>query len=392
MSGEGYPPLVPATPPSDDDRAAGAVPLAPASAPDLPPPPAALPAVASVVAPQPAAPPLVTTRGLLGASFELVMRSQTQMRRASFYIGAVVLGTVGPLALASWASLVLTFDDPFIPEDMGTVTAGGGLLVLLGTLAIAGLLVAAVESRVLAVTVVGGAMARRPVTTRQALARARSAFWRAVGASIVVAIPLTIVQTVVDQVTAPILLNAPEVSLVTSTLVTALVGAPLAYTLAGVVLGDVDPWEALKRSIRVYRVRRLAAVLVVLFETIAALLILFGISAGLDLLVRLVLALGLGPEAGPAGQAVMVAAIVALVFAFGTLLFTVQALTVTPQVVMFLGLTHATFGLDRVLPGGPDDPALRRPDRPRFRWFTPLMATGFALGAVGLALVVFAYA
>jgi hypothetical protein len=337
-------------------------------------------------------PPLVGTRALLAASFEVVMRSQAAMRRASFYIGAVVLGTVGPLALASWASIVLTLDDPFLGEDVGAATAGGGLLVLLGALAIAGLLVAAVESRVLAVTLVGGAMVSRPVTTRQALARARSAFWRSVGASVLVAIPLTIVQTVVDQVTAPVLLAAPEVSLLTSTLVTALVGAPLAYTLAGVVLGDVDPWEALKRSIGVFRVRRTAAMLVVLFETIAALLILFGISAGLDLLIRVFLALGLGPEAGPLGQAFMVAAIVALVFAFGTLLFTVQALTVTPQVVMFLGLTHATYGLDRVEPGGADDPASRRPDRPRFRWFTPAMLTGFLLGAVGLGLVVLAYA
>jgi hypothetical protein len=325
-------------------------------------------------------PPLVGTRALLAASFEVVMRSQAAMRRASFYIGAVVLGTVGPLALASWASIVLTLDDPFLGEHVGAATAGAGLLV------------AAVESRVLAVTLVGGAMVSRPVTTRQALARARSAFWRSVGASVLVAIPLTIVQTVVDQVTAPVLLAAPEVSLVTSTLVTALVGAPLAYTLAGVVLGDVDPWEALKRSIGVFRVRRTAAMLVVLFETIAALLILFGISAGLDLLIRVFLALGLGPEAGPLGQAFMVAAIVALVFAFGTLLFTVQALTVTPQVVMFLGLTHATYGLDRVEPGGADDPASRRPDRPRFRWFTPAMLTGFLLGAVGLGLLVLAYA
>lgn len=344
----------------------------------------------SVAAPPP--PPLVSTRGLLAASFEVVMRAQAEMRRASFYIGAVVLGTVGPLALASWASLVLTFDDPFLPEAPVAMDAGAGLLVLLGLLAAVGLLVAAVESRVLAVTVVGGSMARRGITTRQALARARSTFWRAVGASIVVAIPLTIVQTVVDEVTRPILLTAPEVSLVTSTIVTALVGAPIAYTLAGVVLGDVDPWEALKRSIRVFRVRPMAAVIVVVFETIAALLILFGISAGLDLILRVFQGLGLGPESGALGQAVMVAAIVALVFAFGTLLFTVQALTVTPQVVMFLGLTHAMHGLDRVAPGGRDDPDRPGLGRPPFRWFPPLMLLGFALGAVGLAGVVLAYA
>ena len=47
---------------------------------------------------------------------------------------------------------------------------------------------------------------------------------------------------------------------------------------------------------------------------------------------------------------------VAGVFAAGTLLFTITALTIAPQVLMFVGLTHATFGLDTVRPGGDGDP------------------------------------
>lgn len=183
-----------------------------------------------------------------------------------------------------------------------------------------------------------------------------------------------------------------EASVVTSTAVTALVGAPFAYTLAGVVLGDVDPFEALKRSFRVYGARKGAAMIVVVFETVAALLILFGISAGLDVVLRIFETLGLGPDTGPLALAVTTAGIVSIVFAFGTLLFTVMALTVAPQVVMFVGLTHATFGLDRVRPGGPDDP-----DRPRqpgtggFRWFPRPMLIGFLVGALGLAGLVSAY-
>lgn len=342
----------------------------------------------------PAAPPpaLVSTGRLVASAFELLGGSQAEMRRASFYIGAVVLGTVGPLALAAWSAFVLTFDDPFVPVDAPAADPGGAMLAILGILAGLGFGVAAVESRVLAVTVLGGAVAGRRITTRQALARTRASFWRAVGASIIVALPLAVVQAIVDQITRPILLSAPEVSVLTSTVVTAVVGAPLAYTLAGVVLGDVDPWEALRRSIRVYRVRRLAAVLVVLFETVAALLVLLGISAGADLLIRVVAALGLGPESGALGQALVVVAIVAIVFAFGTLLFTVQALTVAPQVVMFLGLTHASFGLDRVLPGGRDDPDLRRAGQPPFRWFTRPMLLAFLVGGLALALAVSSYA
>ena len=77
--------------------------------------------------------------------------------------------------------------------------------------------------------------------------------------------------------------------------------------------------------------------------------------------------------------------IVAVVFAFGTLLFTVYALTVAPQVVMFLGLTHATFGLDRVRPGGDRTTRTPRRGRRRFRWFTRPMLLGFvARASVGL--------
>ena len=51
----------------------------------------------------PPAPPLQSTRRLLGASFDLLTATSSEMRRASFYIGIIVLCTVGPFALASWA-------------------------------------------------------------------------------------------------------------------------------------------------------------------------------------------------------------------------------------------------------------------------------------------------
>ena len=211
-------------------------------------------------------------------------------------------------------------------------------------------------------------------------------FWYAVVASMIAGIPVLFVQGIVSSLVAPTSPEALEASsVITSTAVTALIGGPFAYVLAGVVLGDVDPFEALRRSFRVFRARKLAAAIVVVFETITALLVLFGITAGLDLVLRLFAGLGLGPQAGMLGLAVTTVGVVVVTFAFGTLLFTVMAITVAPQVVMFLGLTHASVGLDRVRPGGPDDPDIRRPGRPRFRWLTRSMLFGFALGAVGLA-------
>ncbi len=56
-----------------------------------------------------------------------------------------------------------------------------------------------------------------------------------------------------------VLREAADLSLVVTTLVAAIVGAPFAYTLAGVVLGDVGPIEAMRRSFRVFRARKAAA-------------------------------------------------------------------------------------------------------------------------------------
>jgi hypothetical protein len=310
------------------------------------------------------------------------------MRRASFYVGLIVLGTVGPLALASWGLLVTETERGFVPFESGPDTNVEALFAGLGVLAFVGLVVAWVESRTLAMTVLGGRMVERPVSTRRALARSRRMFWRAILASVIAGIPVLFVQGTVDSFVAPMFGFALEMSVITSTLVTALIGGPFAYVLAGVVLGDVDPFEALRRSFRVFRARKLAAAIVVVFETITALLVLFGIETGLDVVLRIFGGLGLGPEAATAGLAATTIGVVAVTFAFGTLIFTVTAITVAPQVVMFLGLTHATIGLDRVRPGGPDDPDIGHPGRPRFRWLTRSMLLGFVLGALGLAMTV----
>jgi hypothetical protein len=341
--------------------------------------------------------PLVPARRLLSVAFDLLVRSNADMRRASFYIGAVVLGTVGPLVLgvlimgteALFGPALDPTLDPFAAEQaVGSVALGGALLSVLAIIAVIGLLVAVIEGRNLGIMVLGGTMAGQPVTTRQALARSRKVFWPSVGAAFLVGLPVGLAQAAATAALDAVLVESAEIGVVVSTLVAAVVGAPFAYALAGVVLGDVGPVEAVRRSFRVFGARRAAAFIVVLFETIAFLLVVLGLSAGLDIVVRVFGVLGLGPDGGPIGFLLTALGIVAIVFATGTLLFTVYALTVAPQVVMFLSLTHATLGLDKVRPGGADDP-----DRPRrfdgpFRWFTRPLLTGWIVAALGLVGIV----
>ena len=355
--------------------------LAPISDAGMPPP---------MAAPPPGPPiPLVPTRRLLATSFDLLIKASNDMRRASFYAGGVTLGTVGPLVLAA-----LILEQEGVLDETAAMTGADAsaalVLLILSVIGFAGLMVAIIEGRNLGFLVLGGQMAGRPITTRQALARSRRIFWPSVGAAIVVGLVIGVAQAIVSALFEDVLEQSPEIGFALSTIVAAIVGAPFAYTLAGVVLGDVGPIEAIRRSFKVFRARRAAAVVIVLFESFAFLLVFLGLGAGLDLVIRVFQTLGLSPDAGPLGFALTVVGVVALVFAVGTLLFTVYALTVAPQVVMFLGLTHATYGLDVVRSGGRDDPAARG-RRGSSGWFTTGMILAFISAAVGLALIV-AYA
>ena len=89
---------------------------------------------------------------------------------------------------------------------------------------------------------------------------------------------MAIAQFVLDAVFEATLGRQTDVSIVSTTLIAALVGAPFAYVLSGIVLGDVDPFEATRRSFRVFRARKIAAAVVALFETAATVLVVVGLG------------------------------------------------------------------------------------------------------------------
>src|SRR4029079_5089868 len=190
----------------------------------------------------PPAPAVETTPHLIGASFELLNRSSDEMRSASFYIGLVILGTVGPFALASWALEVVSIHLTNA-EMRATLDAGAqGLLVFLSSIAVAGLLVAVVESRAMATALLGARMAARPLSAPGALARSRMSFWRVIVGSFIVAIPVGVAQSALSALFSTMVGKQTDLSVVSSTLAAALAGAPLAYVLSGIVLGDVSPF------------------------------------------------------------------------------------------------------------------------------------------------------
>lgn len=337
--------------------------------------------------PDPPMPPITSARRLLGASFDLLDQATPELRGGSFYIGAIMLGLVGPIALATWTFAVLGVDVGFDVTGFSGDERVIAWFVLLLVPAVIGLVVVSIESRSLATALLGARLVQRPLTVRQAVGRARATFWRALVAGLILTIPLGIIDEAGSSIAKMLAADAEATTFAIQIVVATVLGAPLAYLLTGVVLGDVDPFEAARRSWMVFRARKAAAALIALFAAVSSVLILFGLSAGLDIVLRVFDGLGLGPDSGPVGIAIVTGGIVVLTFAFGTLLFTATAISLAPQVVMFVSLTHATIGLDHVRAGGDRDPGRPNPGQRRFRWFPRPMLAGIALAWVALAVV-----
>ncbi len=102
-------------------------------------------------------PPVESTRRLLGASFDLLARSSPEMRPASFYVGLVILGTVAPLALAAWATIVTDVQRTAFESMVvlgPTYEAWDTFLVWIAGV---GFLVALIDARIIAVSLLGRA-------------------------------------------------------------------------------------------------------------------------------------------------------------------------------------------------------------------------------------------
>jgi len=161
----------------------------------------------------------------------------------------------------------------------------------------------------------------------------------------------------------------------------------------------VGALEAVRRSVRLALTRRRIALMVAVFAALAQYLLLFGLDAGGDLIVRVAEPLGLNPESGLLAVIAVAALASIFILALGTLQFTVVAIATSPQVAAFLSLTHYTGGLDRAqlaettvapppMPAvGPDGrPSYWNvPTAPRpFRWLTRPLLAGVAVALLAM--------
>jgi hypothetical protein len=282
------------------------------------------------------------TRQLVSRALDLMTRPDAGLRAASFYIGFIVLVTIAPIALL--AGLAATLDPEHVPVSPPPDTTALAVAMLLASIvAIPGYVVATIESRALATAVIGGLAEGRPLRLRESIAVVRRRFWHLFGAMVAVGIVTGIVGAMIQLPIAFALGNVEAVNYGLSLVIGTLLAAPFVYVPAGVVIGEVDAFEAIRRSIRLARRRRVLAVVVALFGILSQLLVLFGVSTGGDVVVRVVQSTGLADAFPPA---LVVPLVAALTFAYGTLLFLVEAVAAAPAVYAFEALTRYTHGLE----------------------------------------------
>jgi hypothetical protein len=386
-------------------------PLVPPPAPPIPIMPLTYETLEIAPAPPPAQPsPLEALPGtagrILGASFDLLVACRTELRRGSLYLGLILLLTVGPLVLLIWGMVVsgedlgLSLENPeSFSEAMATrLSQVAGAILATGLVATAGLVVTAVEGQAVAIALLASRAAGRPLSLRAAVVRSRAVFWRLVLGGLIVGIPLGIVEIAVQLIVGADGQRAQAAQLV-ATAIRTLVGVPFAYVATGIVIGDVGPLEAVRRSVRLASTRRRIALVVAVFAALAQYLLLFGLDAGGDLIVRVAGTLGLDPQSGPLAVVAVAGLASVFILALGTLQFTVLAVATAPQVAAFLSLTRYTGGLDRAQLAetavAPPAPAAVGPDgRPsywnvppapnRFRWLTRPLLIGVAVAMLAM--------
>jgi hypothetical protein len=336
------------------------------------------------------APVLPSARQLIGAGLDLALRTSSDLRAGSLAIGLQLLATLGPFVVLivvvlgrapDLLDLLADATPGATPDPRAAAIAGPlALSLIVGVLALVALFT---EGGIIAIALLAGRLIGRPVSLREALRRSRQVFWRVLAVSIVVQVVATIATSVFDAVAGPIL-GPSEALAISSAAVATVASAPFAYVEAGIVLGGAGVGLAIRRSIEMAQVRWRLAFLVAIAATLAQTLLFFGLAAGLDILVRIADALGLGLAAGDPTTFVTIAIVLAATAAAGSLVFTVGAIAAAPQVVAFVGLTHFTGGLDQAREGS----TTARP----VRWLTLPMALGIGIAVLssiaGVAAVV----
>ena len=323
--------------------------------PGAPPAPVeSLPSEPATVEALPSTPTMPSTLAIVSRGLDLNVAASAEIRRASLYVGLLWLLSAGPIAAVVWAFSAhqggfdwlrtLATGQELLLIPVGSAFEWLSLVVVI--VGFACLVSISLDAQLVATILIGAKATGRRIDLRVALALARLRYWRLVRATILVFAILLVPRFVINRVVMngqPVGTDAQDLVV---TAINILLSVPFAYVAAGIVLGAVGAWEAVRRSWRLARARLRLAFLIAIVNTAVSYIAGFALGAGADILGRLGTAFGIGLTMGPI-QIVVLAAIVAFaIVSIGSLVMTVDALTVGPQIVAFLGMTGYANGLD----------------------------------------------
>jgi hypothetical protein len=322
--------------------------------------------------PDPSAEPLAVARYALpgartvvASGFGLLLTASRDLRAAGIYVGLLTLATLGPAALA----LLPLLDHLGAGADLGTGPAAAGVDVatavmvaaIVSAIGAVTVVAVAIDATIIALALLGGRAIGRPLTLREAVARARQTFWRVLLGLAAVSVVGVLASRGVGLLLGPAV-DAAEAD-VLATVVQVAATLPLVYLPAAVVLGDVGVGVAIGRSIAMVRVRPRLAAVVAIFALGGQLLAVFGTGAAADELWRVGELLHVSAVDGDGGRLLGAGLVAVACLAFGSLQLTIEAIVMAPQVTAFLGLTHHDRGLDgaRAVPGARPTRLVSRP-------------------------------
>ncbi|HET9519682.1 MAG TPA: hypothetical protein VFO73_01395 [Candidatus Limnocylindrales bacterium] len=294
-------------------------------------------------------------RESVAGAFDLAVSASGWIRTLSIYCGLLVLALVGPAvvlflgivrdvgSLGLAVDLVIGPRIAFDPPEPGSVA----VLRLVTVAGFVGVFAVLIEGQILVTAALGAAASRRRLGLRDLLRLSRRVFWPVLGAALLVGSLGRASEIAIEAILRPQTVSAYESLYVVQIVTTALVTAPFAFWMAGIVIGGVGPMESMKRSARIAARRWRLAILVASAGAVLGLIEIFALGAGLDLVSRLAAALGLDIE-GSAGSGIAVTFVtLASIVAASSLLVTIAALVAAPQVFVFIRMTGESGGLDR---------------------------------------------
>ncbi|GAC1667472.1 MAG: hypothetical protein NVS9B8_09380 [Candidatus Limnocylindrales bacterium] len=285
--------------------------------------------------------PLPGALRVVGRGLDLNVGGSGSIRRASLYAGMMFLLLLGPIAVV--VALVASRLDRGLLDRMlhgqmvplGFDLGAAPIVLLVGGLALAAV---SVDLQNVAVLLIDGQASGRRTSLARVLGQARRGFWRLIGASLASGVLLLLPSLALALIIGQPRAAEPQVKTLVRSLFGLVAATPFAYVGASVVLGRAGPLEALRWSWRLARRRWRLAVVLGVVNTATGYLAAFGFGAGADVLVRVADGLGLAADTNPL-KIVELAVIVAFaIAALGSLVMTIAALSVGPQVVAYRAL------------------------------------------------------